>query len=167
MDTTDKMMGSDQYNDTHQTELSEAQDLFDNTIIKIEEKKAGTSTKRSVKLPLLNIPIFDGSYSAWKSFYDLFEQAVNRDTSVSNVEKFQLLKTLVTGEASQIIKHLQITEDNFKPAWELLQNRYNNERRLIETYVKGIPNQPRISSESAAALKKLHDTTLECLLGAD
>lgn len=70
-----------------------------------------------------------------------------KDNSISSVEKLQLLETVIKGEASQIIKHLQITEENFEAAWELLKNRYNNERRLVETYVKNMLNQPRIFNE--------------------
>lgn len=158
------MMDDDGYGGTHQSELSEIHDKYDNVIIKIEELKATTTKKRSVKLPQLNIPHFEGNYLAWKSFHDLFEQAVYKDKSISSVEKLQLLKTVVKGEAGQIIKHLQITEENFTAAWDLLKNRYNNERRLVETFVKNLFNQPRNLTESASALKKLNDTTLECIL---
>lgn len=107
LETTEAMMnGGDQYGDTHKSEMTQIQDNYDAAIIKIEELKATTTKKRSVKLPQLNIPLFDGNYLAWKSFHDLFEQSVFKDNSISSVEKFQLLKTLVKGEASQIIKHL-------------------------------------------------------------
>lgn len=164
LDNTETMMNSDKYVKEHQDELSTIQDLYDNAVIQIEEIKSTSTKKRSVKLPQLDIPHFDGNYMAWQSFHDLFEQAVYKDSSISSVEKLQLLKTVLKGEAGQMIKHLQLTEENFAAAWELLKNRYNNERRLVETYVKSMLKQPRISTESAASLKQLHDTTLECVL---
>lgn len=66
-------------------------------------------------------------------------------------------------EASQMISHLQTTEENFDTAWTLLQKRYNNERRLVETYVRELSNQPCIKEESVKSLKQLHDNTMEYL----
>lgn len=71
-------------------------------------------------------------------------------------------KTLAKDEASQITNHLPITEENLKLAWDLLCNRYNNERRLVETYVKNILHLPNANG-SAASLKIIHDITLECI----
>lgn len=161
--TTDEMMDNDNYNNSEQQELSEIQDIYDDAIIQIEEKRAAISTKRSIELPPLNIPPFDGNFINWRSFYDIFERAIVEDTSISNSEKLQFLKTLVRGEASQMISHLQITEENFDTAWTLLKNRYNNERRLIESYVKTLINQPHIKNDTPKALREIHDTTMECL----
>lgn len=161
--TTDEMMDNNNYNNSEQQELSEIQDIYDDAIIQIEEKRAAISTKRSIELPPLNIPPFDGNFINWRSFYDIFERAIVEDTSISYSEKLQFLKTLVRGEASQMISHLQNTEENFDTAWTLLKNRYNNERRLIESYVKTLINQPHIKNDTPKALREIHDTTMECL----
>lgn len=35
---------------------------------------------------------------------------------------------------------------------------------MVETHVKKILNQPRVTNNSATQLKELHDTTKECIL---
>lgn len=75
----------------------------------------------------------------------------------------QYLKLSIKGEATKPIKHLKSTEENYVTAWELIKTRYNNERRIVETYVQRIMEQPKINHDSADSLKQLHDTTTECL----
>lgn len=161
--TTNEMMNYDNYTKDEHQELTRIQDTYDDAIIQIEEKRAASTTNRSIKLPPLNIPPFNGNHLEWKSFHDLFEQTIAKDHDISNSEKLQFLKTLVMDEASQMISHLQTTEENFDTAWTLLQKRYNNERRLVETYVKELLKQPCIKEESAESLKQLHDNTMEYL----
>ena len=58
------------------------------------------------------------------------------------IEKMHYLKRYIRDEPSRMIQHLQITES-----------------KLLDR----ILNQPRIQEESVEKLKKLHDTTKECL----
>lgn len=162
--TTEQMMGNEQYATTHDQSFKLIRDKYDDVIIKTQEKMARATTKRSFQLPRLDIPPFDGNYLNWNTFHNLFEEAVNKDTTISGVEKCQLLKTLVKNEACQMIKHLPITQENFEAAWKLLKNRYNNKRRLIESYVKKLLSHPPITTASSQALKELHDNIMECLI---
>ncbi|XP_073844791.1 uncharacterized protein [Musca autumnalis] len=73
------------------------------------------------------------------------------------------LKTNLSGEADKLLSHLALTEENYKTAWMLLQDRYNNKRILVSTLVEKIINQPTGIS-SIASIKSLHDTTRECML---
>lgn len=162
LNNNESMMNYDEYDKTHAEQLNTIQEAYDNAIIGIEEKKAVKKGNRAIELPELNIPQFEGDSLAWKSFYEIFDHAIAKNSTISTVEKLQLLKTLVKGEAEQMIKHLQISEDNFETAWKLLKKRYDNERRLVETYVKCILNLPN-ADRGSASLKRIHDTTAECL----
>lgn len=54
-------------------------------------------------------------------------------------------------------------EQYYETPWTTISNRYNNHRRLVDTYLRIMCNQPNLKSESAAKLKNLHDTTMECI----
>lgn len=162
LQTTDIMMAYDQYNKIHQNELNDIQEAYDDIIIKIEEKQV--SSKRKIKLPVIDIPTFNGDMTQWTSFFNLFSTVIIKDETLSDTERFYYLKTKVIDEAAQLVSHLQATEDNFKIAWQLLKRRYDNHRRMVEAHVKKILNQPRVTNNSATQLKELHDTTKECIL---
>lgn len=81
--STDRMMGDD-YVQAFQDELNAAQEAYDNVIIRINERN--TSKKGMMKLPQVNLKPFDGNYSNWLAFRDLFEQMINTNGNLSLTE---------------------------------------------------------------------------------
>jgi hypothetical protein len=49
-----------------------------------------------------------------------FEALIINNTALSNVQKFHYLIASVQGEAKGILSNLQITNENFPVAWQLL-----------------------------------------------
>ena len=45
------------------------------------------------KLPKISLPKFDGNIIKWQSFWDSFESAVHNNETLSNVQKFNYLKS--------------------------------------------------------------------------
>lgn len=140
--------------------IMEAQEQFDIGLTTILEKARNIE---QVKLPPMNIPIFDGTYGAWRSFRDSFETAVHLNTEIGNVQKMQHLKAHTRGEANKIIRHLTTTADNYETAWEILRSRFDHERKLVRTYYETARNTPQIKQATAKALRELHDIFIESL----
>lgn len=67
----------------------------------------------NIYLKPLKIPEFGGDYYSWKSFCDIFTNAVHENRRLSNVQKLHYLKESLTGEAAQLIKHITITDANY------------------------------------------------------
>ncbi|KAJ3650181.1 hypothetical protein Zmor_021885 [Zophobas morio] len=130
---------------------------------KIQSPSAHQQEKPNIQLPQIKLPTFSGNYEDWPTFHDLFSKVIHKNTSLSNIEKMQYLKTYIRDEPIKIIQHHQITENNYQTAWELLAKRFNNVRLTVSKLLDKILDQPRMQEESAEKLKKLHDTTKECL----
>ena len=122
-----------------------------------------TTKSCNISLPQIKLPIFEGRYEEWMTFRDMFSQIVHDNSSLTDIEKMQYLKTHLRGEASRLVQHLQITNDNYNTGWEILSNRYGNERLAINKLIDKILDIPTIQHESAFKLKQLHDTVVECL----
>lgn len=75
----------------------------------------------AINLGRVKIPKFDGGYTNWAAFHDLFETFVNRNNRLSSVQKMQYLRESIGGEAEQLIKHLNITDANYNAIWNLLR----------------------------------------------
>ncbi|XP_063617952.1 uncharacterized protein LOC134790896 [Cydia splendana] len=118
-----------------------------------------------VKLPKISIPTFSGDYSEWTSFRDLFKSLIHKNKDLDDVQKLHYLKGYLVGEAEQLLRHVQITQDNYSACWEKLEKRYNNKKYLSNCILKRFMSQKNITTESANALKELLDTTNECLDG--
>ncbi|EFA12768.1 hypothetical protein TcasGA2_TC010296 [Tribolium castaneum] len=144
----------------------EAEAKFESIIFQLEEKIQEVSpvmSKPNIKLPQIQLPIFKGGYENWTTFHDLFRKVIYENTSISDVEKMQYLKTDVKDEAARLIQHLQITDGNYQAAWDLLTKRYQNSRLMITKLVDQILDVPQIHHESSQRLKQLHDVVRDCL----
>jgi hypothetical protein len=111
-----------------------------------------------VKLPELTLPSFDASYSDWTSFYDTFSALVDQNTQLSEIHKFHYLKSCLKGNAIKTIESLKVTAENYYIAWSLLQNRYSNQRLIVQEHIFGILNHNNLNKPSYQELRKLLDT---------
>ncbi|XP_059047431.1 uncharacterized protein LOC131842882 [Achroia grisella] len=128
---------------------------------KSDQSKGNNSSL--IKLPKISIPLYSGKYSEWNSFRDLFISLIQNNNTLDNVQKLHYLKSHLTGEAEQLIRHTPITDSNYSQCWSLLESRYNNKKYLSNCIFKRLFSQKRMFVESASALKDLLDTTTECL----
>lgn len=117
----------------------------------------------SIKLPTLNLPKFDGHYAQWLPFRDTFEALIDKNESLSDIQKFYYLRSSLQGVASQVIHSLEISAANYREAWNLLKARFENKRLLIHHHVQGLFEMATIPKESALQLRKLLDDTLKHL----
>ncbi|KAF9407568.1 hypothetical protein HW555_012450, partial [Spodoptera exigua] len=73
------------------------------------------------------------------------------------------LKGKLKGEAERLIYHLNVSSENYDTAWEILVHRYNNEQALFTHQIEIFLNQPNIQKQSSSEIKRLYDTTTECI----
>ena len=115
-----------------------------------------------IKLPTIELPTFDGKFDEWMSFKDLFQATVGSNNLLGGAQKLQYLVASLKGEAAALVKSLPITDDNYKVAWKIVDERYDNKQEIVASVLNRLFDQPVITIESATALRRLLDTTLEC-----
>lgn len=111
-----------------------------------------------VKLPSLNLPTFSGLYGEWMQFHDIFKSLTNCDEGLTNIQKFYYLKTSLKGEAAAILDSLEVSDRNYTIAWQLLKDRFENKKIIVNNYLKHIFELESITKESRQALRHLYDT---------
>lgn len=112
---------------------------------------------QSIKLPTISLPKYNGIYQNWLEFRDTFRSLIHDNSAISNVQKFHYLRASLEGDASSVIKSLELSCSNYEVAWNTLLERYDNDKLLIYNHVKTLFNTESISKESAGALRKLSD----------
>lgn len=117
-----------------------------------------SGTKAFIKLPTIDLPRFSGEFHNWLDYRDIFESLIHKNSIIDNIQKFHYLRASLQGEASQIIKSLEMSSDNYRVAWELITDRYNNTRQLVSNHVHALFHIHPIQKESAASLRQLLDT---------
>ncbi|KAL0850306.1 hypothetical protein ABMA28_012142 [Loxostege sticticalis] len=148
----------------YKVELQNALDKFESAPKGSCNVSSDSSKRDSVlKLPKIKLPTFSGKYVEWSSFRDLFISLVHNNASLDNVQKMHYLKTQLSGEAEQLIRHVPITDSNYVKCWNMLKDRYNNKRYISFCILKRLFGQRSITNESSSALKELLDVTTDCL----
>uniref|UniRef100_A0A1B0FV41 Uncharacterized protein n=1 Tax=Lutzomyia longipalpis TaxID=7200 RepID=A0A1B0FV41_LUTLO len=120
-----------------------------------------------VKLKELTVPDFDGKYSEWMSFKDLFTAVIHRNESLSNAHKMYYLLSLLKGEAKSIVEHLPMTSANYSVAWDLLMERYDDPMGMATSYMRDFMSTPKLSDASPDAIRKAHITAMSTVQAID
>ena len=108
-------------------------------------------------LPKLEIKPFDGNPVDWYSFRDMFESLVHKDYNIPTVQKFHLLRNALQGDVANIINTLNASEENYVVAWDLLNQRCNKPRQIVQTHLKLLMELPEITRESPTSIRSLKE----------
>ena len=71
-----------------------------------------SANQAKAKVPKLTLPKFREDLTNWMSFWDFFESAVHKNPSISKVDKFHDLNSLLEGAARRAIQGLTLPESN-------------------------------------------------------
>ncbi|CAK1578646.1 unnamed protein product [Parnassius mnemosyne] len=85
----------------------------------------------NLKLPPLKIPPFDGAPNKWLSFRDTYLSLIHNNENIDDISKFHYLKSYLEGNVSSAINSVTVSSKNYATAWQLLCERYDNKRLLI------------------------------------
>lgn len=123
---------------------------LDETTSSVESSRP---TIAHVRLPKLDLQRFSGDPLTWISFINLFDTTIHRNASLSSVMKFQYLLSVLNGEPLNLVKSLNLTAPNYLVAYELLRDRYHNNRRLQSLHLNQLLDLPNITSHSIKGLR--------------
>ena len=117
-----------------------------------------SSTHNHAKLPKLELKKFYGNHIDWYPFWESFESAVHRNSSLSGVDKFNYLKSLLGGSAAHVIAGLTLTNANYEKAIDLLKQRFGNRQLVISSHMEALTKIPRITAvHEVRRLRNLYD----------
>lgn len=84
------------------------------------------SSNRKVRLPELKLPKFDNSLENWPNFIQSFEATIDSDDLLSNLQKLVYLKGQLHGEAEQLLSGLDLDNNSYPVALQILKQTYAN-----------------------------------------
>ncbi|XP_055643539.1 uncharacterized protein LOC129779832 [Toxorhynchites rutilus septentrionalis] len=103
------------------------------------------------------IPTFDGKYEQWEKFKIMFGDVVNKSNEPPRIKLYHLEKALI-GDAAGLIDAKTIADGNYDRAWEILRERFEDKRRMIDMHIVGLLSITKIFKEDHCELRKLVDT---------
>ena len=103
---------------------------------------------QNIKLPKFGLPSFQIGYIVWIYFYDCFKGAVNDNFQLTDSLMLQCLKSANNWDDSRMLSSINVTDDNFNVAMEILQNRYDIRRLILRAHIHGIVAQWAVPTEN-------------------
>jgi hypothetical protein len=114
----------------------------------------------NAKLPKLKVQTYYGDPSDYLNFWNQFENAVDKNSSLSDVEKFSYLFSCLGGEALSCIKGFAITADNYKSAIKLIKDTFGQKDVLINAHISKLLNMTPLKNTSN--LQELRNLYFKC-----
>ena len=99
-----------------------------------------------VKLPKLTIKKFNGDLTKWVTFWDSFKSAIHSNPTLSSVDKFSYLHSLLDSTTSDVIGALTLTSANYEEAMATLRRRFGNEQVIVSKYMNALLILQTVSS---------------------
>ena len=81
-------------------------------------------------MPKLNINKFDGDFTQWNSFWDIFSASVHKRTNLEGIEKFIYLKDLFEVNALKLVEWFDLEAHYYDEAVKLLQDTYGRKTEI-------------------------------------
>lgn len=155
----------------------EFEELFNDTSIMVEtmmesieqESRASASVSTAVASSSTNqpvilqpqsfrvpLPTFDGRYEAWPRFKAMFQDLMRQSTDSDAVKLYHLENSL-KGSAAGVIDLETLQNNNYQRAWEILEERFGNQRLILESHILGVLNLKKMSKKSSKDLRSLVD----------
>ena len=83
------------------------------------------------KLPKLTLKSFNGDIKVWISFWDSYNSAIHQNPDLSDIDKFNYLKSLLEKSAADAIAGLALTAANYDEAILILKKCFGNKKQII------------------------------------
>lgn len=115
------------------------------------------------KLPEITISPFNGNFLEWRAFFELFDNLIIKNCNLTDVQRFVYLKSYLRNEPLELVDSLRLTSDNFQIAIQTLQDRYEDEYRIINTHIKHLLEVPPLVKSSAADTRKFTTQAKQCI----
>ena len=81
-----------------------------------------------VKLPKLSLPHFSGNVTKWTTFWDSFESAVHNNDDLTDVDKFNYLRSFLECTAYEAIYGLTLSSANYQEAIDVLHKQFSDKQ---------------------------------------
>ena len=109
------------------------------------------------KLPKLILPKFRGDVTTWTGFWESYKSAVHDNESISKIDKFNYLRSLLEGAASRAIQGLTLSTSNYDSAVEILEQRFGRPQQIIAAHMDEILKLQPCTSDRPSSLRFLYD----------
>ena len=124
-------------------------------VITQSSHSTASTSEPTVNLPKLDLPKFYGDVLQFTSFWQQFEEIVDKRRDLAAVSKFNYLVSSLKSDAKNVIEGLPVTNEHYEDAKKLVVNRYGRKELVIFHHIQALLTLPVTSKTEE--LIKFHD----------
>ena len=117
--------------------------------------RSNNSPRSHVSSAHIKLSAFECDTCSWLHYRETFEALIVNNTALSNVQKFHYLIALLKNDAKDLVSNLQITNENFLVAWQLVTQRYNNKQLIAMMHAQHLCHLPQVRKGDTSPLRQL------------
>lgn len=91
-------------------------------------------------LPKIDLVKFDGNPTSFQEWWDNFNSLIHSRTDLDRCRKFHYLNSVLTGQASRVIKGIRITTENYQVAIDLLKEKFGVDQIVVSKLYDDVMN---------------------------
>lgn len=118
---------------------------------------SAVDVRKNIKLPVINLTKFSGDLNKFQEFHDTYLSLVHDNSNLSDIERFHYLRSVLEGEALEVLHSIPFSAANYRNAWELLCERFLNKQLLAHNNIKLILNLPSMQKEVYSQMREIQD----------
>ena len=129
-----------------------------------------TSTNRrnqGVRLPKISLPRFNGDVTRFQHFWQSFRCAVDQQQDISDVHKLNYLVNSLEGQAYKALEGLEIRDENYVKATDLLKERFGKTQHIISAHMQSLLNLQSFQNDKISDLRVIYDTIMVHVRGLE
>ena len=126
--------------------------------VKVDEfDRASSGSAERVKLPKIDLEKFSGDPKKWQQWWDCFESVIHTN-DLSNVDKFNYLRSLLTGDALNAISGMSSTNENYDSAIQILTERFGKKVVVISSHMDALMKLPVLAdNDNTQKFRRVYD----------
>ena len=118
-----------------------------------------SATVTQVRLPKLSIKPFDGNVTTWTTFWDSYSAAIHDNPTLTEMDKFNYLRSMLRRSAYEAVSGLLLTAANYKEAVEILKRRFGNKQMIVSRHMDALMSLEAVASaNNMVGLRRLYDS---------
>ncbi|VDI59822.1 Hypothetical predicted protein [Mytilus galloprovincialis] len=121
---------------------SETRPVMNTEFIPRFSSQTSSLSSQNHRLPKLTLPTFSGDILEWQYFWESFENTIHSNHTLTDVQKFTYLQSLLDADAMNVINGLNLSSANYHKAVELLVNRFGKTHKIVNAYMKALLDLP-------------------------
>ena len=150
-----------------QSNIQQATPPFAHLETSITSEATSNRAFSGVRLPKINLPKFNGDVTKYQHFLQCFKCSIEANETLSDVNKLNYLINSLEGPAYKSLEGLQIIEENYKKAMDILNDRYGKSQRIISAHMQALLKLQTYQNDKTSDLRAIYDKIMVNIRGLE